>query len=111
MEASTNRSRSGWSRAYRRIAVCEINDTYFAVQRMKAALINGVRGPTQPANISPRAKGMVRIVRTWEHLNKGLTARSAYYKAMREARALCMALNAEEAHREYFAEQRLHRDF
>lgn len=111
MDRHTNRSRSGWSRSYRRLAVVEIDDAYFAVQRMKAALLSGAKGPHEPAQIRRGAKGLVRIIETWEHLNVGLTARSAYRRAMVEARALRDRLNAEEAHAHYFAELRLDREF
>ena len=111
MTASTKSSRVGWSKAYRRVAVVEIDDTYFAVQRMRAALLSGRKGPTQPSKIDPRARGLIRIVETWEHLNVGLTAASAYRRALVAAEALCARLNREAAHRDYFAEERLARDF
>lgn len=111
MSRQTKSSRKAWSRAYRRLAVVEIDDTYFAVQRMKAAILSGQPGPTEPAQISPKAKGLIRIVETWEHLNVGLTARSAYRRALAQAEALCMRLNAEEAHAAWVSEDRLARDF
>lgn len=51
-------------------------------------------GRDLPAMISPRARGMVRIVAKWERLHRGTTERSAYHRAMAEARALVAELNA-----------------
>ena len=38
-----------------------------------------------PPMISERAKGVIRIVRTWEKLHVGKTSRCAYSKAYKEA--------------------------
>jgi hypothetical protein len=116
MDRQTKSSRTQWTRAYRRIAVVEIDDDYFAVERMKAAIFApGLRhAPSvdEPKYIKKGTKGLRQIVRTWEHLNKGLTARSAYYRAMAEAVALCRELNAAEAHQEWTAGgERFLRDF
>jgi len=46
----------------------------------------------QPRMISPRAIGMVRIVKEWRRLNKGTTNRCAYHKAMQEAEKLIKEL-------------------
>jgi hypothetical protein len=64
---------------YKRIAVIEIEDTVY------------------PKMISPRAKGVRRIVRTWERLNVGRNVRSAYTVAKAEADELCDQLNKAEA--------------
>jgi hypothetical protein len=48
---------------------------------------------TAPAMISARARGVVRIVRTWERLNMGNTDRCAYSRALAEAEALAAKLN------------------
>ena len=50
-------------------------------------------GDTVPAMISERAKGLVRIVQTWERLSVGKTDRCAFAVAMVEARALAATLN------------------
>jgi hypothetical protein len=110
MDRQTKSSRAQWSRAYRRLAVVELNDDWLAVARMQA-IIFGLTMPTEPARIDKRSKGVIRIVETWEHLNKGLTARSAYHRAMAQAIALCDALNAAEAHAAWTAGERLDRDF
>lgn len=60
---------------YRRVAVMEVE-----------------RG-TIPRMISIRAKGVVRVVETWERLNVGRTDRCAFSRAMAEARALADSLN------------------
>ena len=62
--------------SYRRVAVVEVE--------------KGV----VPAMISDRAKGLVRIVDTWEGCNVGKTAKSAYAIAMAEAKALVAKLSA-----------------
>jgi hypothetical protein len=61
---------------YRRIAVLEVED-----------------GVESVAMISPRARGCVRVVQTWERLNVGTTDRCAYQRAMVEAEDLADALN------------------
>lgn len=61
---------------YRRVAVLEVE-----------------RG-TVPAMISERARGVVRVVETWEKLNVGKTERCAYRVALREAEELAARLNA-----------------
>lgn len=62
---------------YRRVAVLELED---GVERA----VLGIR-PTGP--------GVVRVVVTWERLNVGTTARSAYGRALAEATALAARLN------------------
>lgn len=47
-----------------------------------------------PAMISDRAKGLVRIVETWEGRNVGKTEKSAYWIAMAEAKAMAKRLSA-----------------
>jgi hypothetical protein len=55
---------------YRRIALVEVTDA-----------------SRPPKMISMRARGMVRIIETWEKLNVGRNVRSAYTVALREAEA------------------------
>lgn len=62
--------------AYRRVAVMEVEPG------------------AQPKMISNRARGVVRVVRTWEKLNVGRTERCAYRRAVREAQELCERLAA-----------------
>jgi hypothetical protein len=62
---------------YRRVAILEVEDAY----------ANGVR------MISTRAKGVIRVVQTWEKLNVGTTERGAYQRALREAETQCAQLN------------------
>lgn len=63
---------------YRRVAVLEVE-----------------RG-TKPRMISARARGVVRVVRTWERCaDRGTN--TAFARALREARELAAALNAEAA--------------
>ena len=80
--------------------------TQFIVQSASAHMPNKVRHPyrrvavlevvigAQPKMISRRARGVVRIVETWERLNVGLTARCAYQRALAEATALAAKLNS-----------------
>jgi hypothetical protein len=63
--------------SYRRVAVIEVE-----------------AGVTGVAMISERARGVRRIVETWEKLNVGTTSRCAYQRALDEARALAAQLNA-----------------
>jgi hypothetical protein len=111
MTRPTRSSRVGWSRAYRRVGVVEIDDTYFAVLRMREMMFLGGVRTREPARLDQRCKGIVRVVETWEHLNVGLTERSAYRRALKEARTLAMLLNAGEAHDEWMAGERFARDF
>lgn len=77
LTAAAPMPRSCWGR-YRRIAVVELCD--------------GFAG--RPKMISPRARGVVRIVQTWERLHVGITERGAYQRALVEARALAERLNS-----------------
>lgn len=64
---------------YRRVAVLEIE------------------AGTTPAMISTHARGVVRVVQTWEKRHVGRTSRCAYERALAEAEAMAARLN--EAHR------------
>jgi hypothetical protein len=110
MDRQTKSTRAQWSRSYRRLAVVEMDDDWLAVARMQAAIFGQPR-PTEPRQISTRAKGVIRVVETWEHLNKGLTAKSAYARAMVQAVALVHSLNAAVAHAEWTGGLRLDREF
>lgn len=79
LTAAAKMPSSCWGR-YRRIAVVELDGT-------------GVK----PAMISERARGVRRIVETWERLHVGKTDRSAYSSAFAEATAKAAALNADAA--------------
>lgn len=46
-----------------------------------------------PAMISERARGVRRIVETWERCHVGRTARCAYQRALAEAETLAAELN------------------
>lgn len=61
---------------YRRVAVIELDGS-------------GV----QPKMISERARGVTRIVETWERLSVGTTERCAYRVALAKAEALAARLN------------------
>jgi hypothetical protein len=66
---------------YRRVAVLEVEP-----------------GITRVALISERARGVVRIVQTWErcHAGRRFSPNTAYAKALREAEAQATTLNARE---------------
>lgn len=68
--------RSCWGR-YRRVAVLEVEPN---VERA--------------AMISTRARGVRRVVATWERCHVGTTDRSAYARALAEAHALATELGA-----------------
>lgn len=80
---------------YRRIAVIEVE--------------KGV----SPKMISDRARGVVRIVETWEDLHLGQTRRCAVARAMLDAIALANSLNGDErysfceAERHFVADSRV----
>lgn len=75
MTAAAKMPNSCWG-IYRRVAVAEI-----------------VPG-SAPKMISARARGVIRLVATWEKLNVGKTDRCAYGRALSEARALAEQLNS-----------------
>jgi len=76
--ASAHMPNSCWG-TYRRVAVLEIDPS--------ATPAGG------PKMISERARGVVRIVETWEALNVGKTERCAYRVALAEAEAMAEHLN------------------
>jgi hypothetical protein len=100
---------SCWGK-YGRVAVIEMDDDWLAVERMRA-MLQGRRPPIRPAMISERARGVVRVVATWERLNIGRTARCAFDRAGEEAYRLAGRLNAEAAHAEWSGRLHLDRDF
>ncbi len=61
---------------YYRIAVVEIDRSQLR------------DGDVEPRMISQRARGVVRIVETWERMYRGSTERCAFAQAMLEAEAL-----------------------
>ena len=75
LTASAKMPSSCWGK-YARIAVVELEP--------------GFDG--RPAMISERARGIKRIVATWERLHVGKTSRCAYSRAMVEAEQLLAAL-------------------
>lgn len=76
MSAAAPMPRSCWGR-YRRVAVVELRDGFAGAPKM----------------ISSRARGIARIVETWERLHVGTTERGAYQRALAEARTLAERLN------------------
>lgn len=75
MDAAAKMPLKCWGK-YRRVAVLEVDC---------AGL---------PSMISDRARGVVRVVRTWEKLNVGSTDRCAFEVALAEAYALAAKLTA-----------------
>jgi len=67
---------SCWGK-YRRVAVLEVQD-----------------GVQKVAMISSRAKGVIRVVSTWEKLSVGKTDRCAYERALVDAKAMVAELAA-----------------
>lgn len=57
-----------------------------------------VESDTVPAMISTRARGVRRIVQTWERRNVGTTDRCAFKRALAEASRLAAQLNATDDH-------------
>lgn len=60
----------------------------------KVAVVELMPGfENEPAMISERARGVKRIVKLWDHQNVGKNIRSAYAKAVAEAKAMAAQLN------------------
>lgn len=74
-ESAANMPASCWGR-YARLAVIEVQP-----------------GVDSVSMISERARGVVRIVRTWEKLHAGSTSRCARDRALDEAEELAARLN------------------
>ena len=68
---------------YRRVAVLEISPDDLP------------ESETRPRMISAHARGVVRVVETWERCNVGSTSRCAYERAWTEAEEMAAELNAE----------------
>jgi len=79
MTASAHMPNSCWG-IYRRVALVEVE--------------KGV----EPKMISERARGVVRIVRTWENLNVGTTDKCAYRRALAEAKTELAELEKDNTH-------------
>ena len=60
----------------------------------RVALVEVVAG-AKPKMISDRARGVVRVVQTWERLSVGSTARCAYRRALAEAEQLHQQVDPE----------------
>lgn len=63
-------------------------------QYARVAVLEVEEGVQAVSMISERARGVVRVVRTWERLNVGKTSRCAYAVARAEAEELARELNA-----------------
>jgi hypothetical protein len=74
--ASEKMPSSCWG-SYGRVAVVEVAD-----------------GVDTIAMISPRARGVIRIVEQWRRCNKGTSDRCAYARAVAEAEEHCAELNS-----------------
>ena len=59
----------------------------------RVAIVEVEPGVDEVSMISERARGVVRVVKTWEKLNVGTTSRCAYQVALSEARDQCARLN------------------
>lgn len=77
VKTAADRVPGGWG-TYRRVAVLEVEPGVTA---------------DDVAMISPRAKGVIRVVETWNRLNVGKTDRCAYRRALAAAHALAEDLN------------------
>jgi len=80
LDKSAHMPSSCWGR-YRRVGVVEVDPSI-------------IPDDVLPPMLSTRAKGVIRIVETWERLNHGKTERCAYRVALAEAEALAADLNA-----------------
>jgi hypothetical protein len=59
----------------------------------RVGVVEIIVGSSMPKMLSERAKGVVRVVRTWEKLRGGSTKRCAHERALAEAEALADRLN------------------
>lgn len=62
-------------------------------RRRVAVVETDLPAPLMPAMISDRARGVVRIVETWERCHVGKTERSEFSRAYAEAEKLAEKLN------------------
>ena len=62
--------------------------------RNRVAVMEVVPG-TMPKMISPRAVGVIRVIRVWEDLYTGPSDHCQYARAMREARLMAEHLSAQ----------------
>ncbi len=76
-----------------RTAAAHMPNSCWGVYR-RVAVLEVIKG-TVPAMISSRARGVVRVVATWERRNVGSTDRCAYERAVSAARAMAAELTAE----------------
>jgi len=60
---------------------------------VRIAVLEVADGVTHVSMISDRAKGVKRVVRTWEGCHDGKTAKSASHLALAEAHELAFTLN------------------
>lgn len=67
---------SAKSSSYRKVAVVEVEDDFDG----------------EPAMISNRARGVIRIVDIWDRVYKGKTSKCAYARALHEAEELLETL-------------------
>lgn len=81
MTATAQMPRAKTFGVYKRVAVVELEPGFEGTPKM----------------ISERARGIARIVESWERCNVGKTARSAYGRAMAEAEALIEKLQGARA--------------
>ena len=72
-------------------AAAQMPSSCWGVYR-RVAVLECDPGPV-PKMISPRARGVRRVVRTWEKQSVGSTGRSAYAQAVAQAEALAKHLN------------------
>ena len=59
----------------------------------RVALLKVEAGIERVSMISPRARGVIEVVKTWEKLHLGKTERCAFERALREAENMAAALN------------------
>ncbi|CAB4161956.1 hypothetical protein UFOVP786_17 [uncultured Caudovirales phage] len=62
--------------------------------RYRHVAVMEVEPGTVPAMISARARGVRRIVQTWDKVNVGLTGRCAFKRALAEATRVADQMNA-----------------
>jgi hypothetical protein len=58
----------------------------------KRVAVMEVEPGAEPKMISERAKGVIRVVQTWENLNVGKTDKCAYSRALRVAEMMAKRL-------------------
>lgn len=65
----------------------------FSSRYRRVGVVEALAGAPRPKMLSARARGVVRVVQTWERLHVGRTPRAAYQAALADAHRLATRAN------------------